>query len=190
MLKKMRSWLMGGFIFLNCSVLAQAEEIPCEDISSLLPYASYGIGFPKGKDTSWKCDAFVNEISSSVTLARWRKEEKKILFREDDLGETDKEFKNELIWDSFEAFLSDKNKKFEGMYKLYQNSIKGVLFGKSNNKIIVYHFDEALPFRRESMAVAFVYKKDSNKFLNIDCSACSFDEFMSYIVIPAISGPD
>jgi hypothetical protein len=189
----MRAWLMGGvvfmggFIFLSCSALAQTERTPCEDVSSPLPYASYGIGFPKGEETLWKCDAKVDEKTSSVTLARWQKEEKKILFGEYNIGELGNPDFEETVRDYFEAFLSDKHKKYEDMHQMFLDTTKGVLFGKNNNKIVVYHFDdEILSSSGKNMAVAFVHKKDSDKYLNINCSACSFDEFMSYIVVPVI----
>jgi hypothetical protein len=130
----------------------------------------------------------VDKALSTVSLVRWNKKGRRLLFLEADSEEGRSHDK--VIREYSETFLSNEDKKLAGMNELYKDAVKGIVFGQDSKKIAVYYVRK-MPFesdgKEENMAVAFIYKKETtDKYLGIDCAGCTLQEFLSDIVLPVI----
>jgi hypothetical protein len=191
--------VMSAFLFMGASTCAEPARTPCADAEpSSLVSTDYGIDTPN-PGSGWKCSIVPG--SSSRPFILWEREEKRFFLAEYKLSE----FSLSESWDApekpepltsirvyLELFLKDESvvdKQPMLRADPFRNVISGVFFGKGKN-IVVYmdHTGQIENCAKSGLGhKAFIFRKDNSEtILDVDCRCCTFDEFYTHAIFPAL----
>jgi hypothetical protein len=193
-------WLVAANVF---AAGERTIQTPCEKLNAPLSSLAYGVTTPVG----WSCVEIKGDKKKQFPVYYiWKKGDKSIEFvLNNQSDEVEENGKNRMLGEKVsepqksvryytELFLADdeiiKRAGFSRSSLFMYPMPKAVLFGKNNDKVVVYMNSGEVGIgeeKKQNYQSASVYRKNTGKGrLIFSCKGCTPDEFFSLVINPVI----